>query len=211
MWPGPLGTGHGLSVQTLHESAPRSAKENKAFSELLALIDMMRVDQTRVRALFDDTRRHIIDMLSERAATTSQLAEALDRPKGSVGHHIGVLETGGLIRVVRTEKVRAIEAKYYRRTARTFDYSKAAEHGIELNTAFTRAASEISESRHQFSGREMPGVQGVRYARISAERAEEWTRRLWDLVEEFIESPREGDIVYGLAVALYPTNRPSLP
>ncbi|NIM02462.1 MAG: helix-turn-helix domain-containing protein, partial [Acidobacteria bacterium] len=62
----------------------------------------------------------ILDLLSDTAATTSQIAAALDMPKGTVGHHMKVLEQAGLVRIVRTEKVRAIEAKYYGRTARTF-------------------------------------------------------------------------------------------
>ena len=63
------------------------------------------------RALFEDTRIDIIELLSERAATTSQLADALGRPKGTIGHHLGVLADAGLVRVVRTKKVRALEAK----------------------------------------------------------------------------------------------------
>ena len=165
------------------------------------------------KALFDETRLAIIDMLSERAATTSQLAEALGKPKGTVGYHIGVLEAAGLIHVVRTEKVRALEAKYYGRTARTFDYSHAVEHGIEPNYALAQAAREILESRRHFEEKEeeIPAMQGVRYARISVDRAEEFAAELWTLVERFVSVPREGDIVYAMAVALYPTDRPHLP
>ena len=72
------------------------------------------------RALFEDTRLRIADLLLERAATVTELAAALHRPKGTIGHHVSVLEEAGLIRVVRTRKVRAIEAKYYGRTARTY-------------------------------------------------------------------------------------------
>lgn len=162
------------------------------------------------RALFDETRLSILDMLLERAATTSQLADALGKPKGTVGHHLGVLVEAGLIRVVRTEKVRAIEAKYYGRTARTFDYSKAVGHGIEPHFALGRAAAEISAAHGAFEDDDVVGVQGVRYARISKERAAEWQSRLWDLAREFVETPRAGDIVYGLAIALYPTTRPHL-
>ena len=59
-------------------------------------------------------------MLRERAASTSELAAVLETPKGTVGHHIKVLETAGLIRVVRTRKVRALTEKYYGRVARLF-------------------------------------------------------------------------------------------
>jgi len=44
----------------------------------------------------------------------------LDTPKGTVGHHLKVLESAGLVRVVRTRKVRALTEKYYGRVARLF-------------------------------------------------------------------------------------------
>jgi DNA-binding transcriptional ArsR family regulator len=45
---------------------------------------------------------------------------ALATPKGTVGHHLKTLERAGLIRVVRTRKVRALTEKYYGRVARLF-------------------------------------------------------------------------------------------
>lgn len=59
-------------------------------------------------------------MLRERAASTTELAAALGAPKGTVGHHLKVLERAGLVRVVRTRKVRALTESYYGRVARLF-------------------------------------------------------------------------------------------
>lgn len=165
------------------------------------------------RALFDDTRLAIIELLSERAATTSQLAEALGRPKGTIGHHIGVLAEAGLIRVVRTEKVRAIEAKYYGRTARTFDLRSVemTQAGVTPESLLTRAADEVAAGKTRFADRELPAGTSVRYARIPEDRAAEFADRLDVLLTDFVSTPRGGEIVYGLAVALYPTARPHLP
>ena len=52
--------------------------------------------------------RKIVVLLRERAHSTTELAEKLGLPKGTVGHHVKVLEKAGLIRVVRTRKVRAL-------------------------------------------------------------------------------------------------------
>ena len=168
------------------------------------------VDQ--YRALFEDTRLLIVDLLTERAATTSQLADALDIPKGTIGHHLGVLEDGGLVRVVRTERVRAIEAKYYGRTARTFELAYRPDAGIGPTTLMSAAVSEMEATAaarpHDTGG---SGISTVRYARIPPDRVEEWAERLGRLADEFVSSPRDGDVVYGLALALYPTRRPSLP
>ena len=77
-------------------------------------------DPKQLRALGDAFRARIVMMLRERAASTSELAAVLETPKGTVGHHMKVLETAGLIRVVRTRKVRALTEKYYGRVARLF-------------------------------------------------------------------------------------------
>ena len=77
-------------------------------------------DPKQLRALGDAFRARIVMLLRERAASTTELAAALETPKGTVGHHLKVLETAGLIRVVRTRKVRALTEKYYGRVARLF-------------------------------------------------------------------------------------------
>ena len=75
----------------------------------------------QLRALGDFTRGRIIGLLGQRAASTTELAAALDMPKGTVGHHVKVLEKAGLVRVVRTRQVRALTEKYYGRVARLFE------------------------------------------------------------------------------------------
>ena len=77
-------------------------------------------DPKQLRALADVVRTKIVFLLRERAASITELAEALSSPKGTVGHHVKVLEQAGLIRVVRTRKVRALTEKYYGRVARLF-------------------------------------------------------------------------------------------
>lgn len=171
--------------------------------------EVMALDQIdQLRALFEDTRLQIIDLLSERAATTSELAEALERPKGTIGHHLGVLAQAGLVKIVRTEKVRAIEAKYYGRTARHFNVSSMPQAGIPPDWMLTTAARELAAASQKYPG---TGMSTVRYARIPEERAREWQQRLEALVDEFVSLPREGETAYGLAVGLYPTDRPRFP
>ncbi|WP_298330832.1 winged helix-turn-helix domain-containing protein [Haloactinopolyspora sp.] len=172
-------------------------------------------DPAQYRALFDETRLKIIDLLLERAATTSELADALGKPKGTVGHHLKVLEHAGLVRVVRTQMVRAIEARYYGRTARTYlfegrDRDSFDGIGTDPTTLMANAAAEMANLPDE-SPPGLPAMSSVRYARIPAERAEEWQRRLSELSVEFVSEPRAGDVTFGLVVAIYPTDRPRLP
>ena len=51
----------------------------------------------------------------------------------------------------------------------------------------------------------------MRYARIPDSAAETFWRRVFELVDEFTQLPREGDTVYGFVAGLYPTDHPTLP
>lgn len=171
---------------------------------------IFRVQETaQFKALFEETRLQIVDLLLERAATISELAEALDKPKGTIGHHVSALEEAGLIRVVRTEMVRAIEAKYYGRVARTYLLADKADVGFELapDHFLQSAAKEFA----QVNDPEKGAISTLRHARIPDARADEWVERLSELAEEFTAEARGGETTYGLLVAIYPTNWPHLP
>ncbi|HXF98851.1 MAG TPA: winged helix-turn-helix domain-containing protein [Gaiellaceae bacterium] len=85
------------------------------------LEDVLVVEEPRqLRALGDEARARIVALLRERAASVSELAAALGLAKGTVGHHVKVLEAAGLVRVVRTRRVRAVTERYYGRVARLF-------------------------------------------------------------------------------------------
>lgn len=157
----------------------------------------------QLRALGNVTREEILTLLSERAATTSQLAVALGKPKGSVGYHVKVLEQAGFVRIVRTNKVRALTEKYYGRTARTIIFGKAGRDDpfFMLDDVRREGVAVEGEPLPMFT---------MRRARISEEQAVEFTERLLALTEEFIDLPRDGDRVFGLVAGIYPTNLPSL-
>src|SRR5688572_32961520 len=74
----------------------------------------------QVKAISHPVRTTILGLLHERAATVTELAVALERPKSTVAHHVKVLTEAGLVQVVRTRRVRAIEERFYGRTARIF-------------------------------------------------------------------------------------------
>lgn len=161
-------------------------------------------DAAQYRALFEPTRMEIVRFLGQRAATVSQLAEALGRPKGTIGHHVDALADAGLVRVVRTEQVRAIEAKYWGRTARTFVYGGFEGADVVIPSPLATAAEE-------YGGKGTVGMTSLRYAQIPEDRAREWTERLAALAAEFSSEPVGGTTTFGLALALYETDRPTFP
>ena len=83
--------------------------------------DILVVSETeQLRALADDVRLRIVAILRERAATTTELAGNVGLAKGTVAHHLKVLESAGLVKVVRTRRVRALTESFYGRVARLY-------------------------------------------------------------------------------------------
>ena len=157
-------------------------------------------------AVFNEkTRTDIMMMLAERPATTKQLGESLDRPKGTVGHHLKALERAGLIAVVRTRQVRAITEKYYGRIARTYAFPHLDEGGDEDHGFLAEMMQEMREPAE-----DEKRFFTLRHARISEERAEEFSAEILRIAEEFAATERDGDTVYGFIAGMYPTDRPSL-
>jgi DNA-binding transcriptional ArsR family regulator len=175
------------------------------------LADLIEVNQpAQLRAMADPLRTMVLALLLERAATVSELAAAAGRPKSTVAHHVNVLVAAGLLRVVRTRRVRAIEERFYGRIARTFQVGAVptvaglaeplCENDLTLAAAESAAAYEADRLRST-----------VRYARVTAAQARNYWRRIEAVTQEFLQLPRSGDTMYALAIGLYPTERPTLP
>lgn len=157
---------------------------------------------TQLKAMAHPVRSAILHMLLERAATTGEMAGATGKSHGTVSHHLRVLEDAGLVRVVRTRQVRAITERFWGRTGRTIMVDPL-PGDPDGHTMFVREAVEaFVPGEHGFAG--------MRYARISDERVDEFCQRLWDLMDEFLALPRSGDTTYGLVMALQATAQPAL-
>lgn len=164
----------------------------------------------QLRALADPLRATILDLLLERAATVAELATAVKRPKSTVAHHVNVLVDAGMLRVVRTRRVRAIDERYYGRTARTFYVGVVSRPGEDATTVHANALSvAAAESVPAHEADRLRTI--LRHARIPGERAAEFWEQVMELSREFATQPRSTDTVYGFAAGLYPTDYPTLP
>lgn len=164
----------------------------------------------QLRAMADSLRATILDLLLERAATVAELATAVNRPKSTIAHHVNVLVDAGLLRVVRTRRVRAIDERYYGRTGRTLYIGVVrrpgdAETPVCINGLSVAAAESVPahEADRLYTT--------LRHARISARNAAQFWERVEALIREFTLLPRSGDTVFGFAAGLYPTDHPTLP
>ena len=146
---------------------------------------------SQVKAISHPLRTTILSLLHERAATVTELAVALERPKSTVAHHVKVLNEAGLVQVVRTRRVRAIEERFYGRTARMFyvGVERSAEDD-ELPRDFNDFEVAARESSGAYRDGKLWGF--IRHARISEAQASDFWERMTDLVAEFDQLPRSG-------------------
>jgi DNA-binding transcriptional ArsR family regulator len=153
----------------------------------------------RMKALGNPLRLLVADLVLERAMTVSELADRVGRPRGSVAHHVDVLVNAGLLKVVRTRRVRAIEERFYGRSARTF----VLDHGSDHLPFVREAIDQVDSTRS-----DLPTFSTFRHARVAPDRVQEYIDRLKELSLEFSTEARDGDTEYGMLLLTFPTNRP---
>ena len=157
----------------------------------------------QLRALGDDLRTRIVVLLRENAHSITELAESLGLPKGTVGHHVKVLEKAGLVRVVRTRQVRALTERYYGRTARLFLFKSTDDAGGEdvrnvaaasLRTAAAEMLPPDDDDRTTFA---------VLRMRLSDADARRFARRLERFERDFIAANDPKGKPFGLIATLF--------
>ena len=156
----------------------------------------------QLKALGDDLRSKIVILLRDRAFSTTELAARLALPKGTVGHHVKVLEKAGLVQVVRTRQVRAITERFYGRTARLFLFKST---DTDAEDVWNVAAASLRRAAEEMLpiGSDSQTTFGVVRARLSDADARRLVRRLERLVDDFREADGDEGEEYGFAAAFY--------
>jgi DNA-binding transcriptional ArsR family regulator len=164
----------------------------------------------QLRALADPLRGALLDLLLERAATVTEMAQAVDRPKSSVAYHVNLLVDAGLMRVVRTRRVRAIDERYYGRVARTYYVGVLSRpEDKQVVSGMNGIAAAVAESAAAHAADELRCT--LVHARIPIEEVRAFWAEVQEVARRFTQIPRSGDQVYGFVAGLYPTEAPTLP
>ncbi|HJU97487.1 MAG TPA: helix-turn-helix domain-containing protein [Jiangellaceae bacterium] len=164
----------------------------------------------QLRALADPLRATLLELLLERAATVTEMAHAVDRPKSTVAYHVNLLVGAGLLRVVRTRRVRAIEERYYGRVARTLYIGMLNRpEDKQVVASINGLAEAAAESAPAHAADELRCL--LVHARIPIEDVRSFWAEVQEVARRFAQIPRAGDQVYGFAAGLYPTDVPTLP
>jgi len=157
-------------------------------------------EPAQLRAMGDPFRTQLIQLLRDRARSTQEISEELSVPKGTVGHHLKVLERAGLIRVVRTRKVRAVTEKFYGRTARLFLFqTEDPADGRAISAVTLRQAANEVELAPIVTGF------GLVRARLTKRDMERFERRTKKLMDDFRAADQAGGIPSSLTGGIWAT------
>jgi DNA-binding transcriptional ArsR family regulator len=113
------------------------------------------------------------------------LAAALEMPKGTVGHHLKVLEQASLVRIVRTRQVRAMTEKYYGRVARLFQLKSVDTEGDLGGGALAAMLLRHAADEALATGADEAGEVSVRRVRLTDKDVRRFKRRLLRLFGDF--------------------------
>lgn len=159
-------------------------------------------DPAQLRALGGELRGRIAGLLRERAWSTQELSAELGVPKGTVAHHLKVLESAGLIRVVHERKVRAVTEKFYGRVARLFLFQ--IEDPADARAA---GASTLRDAAFQLERAPAGAAWGLVLSRLDPADAKRFGRRVERLLEDFRTSDDPEGTPHRLAMAFFVAER----
>jgi DNA-binding transcriptional ArsR family regulator len=195
------------------ESEPSAACEWSGFPVCFGIIDssydyeaedvLIVSEPHQLRALADDLRARIVLLIREHAASITELSEMLSIPKGTVGHHVKVLEKADLIRVVRTRRVRALTEKYYGRVARLFVLRSDESLPDELAGGGLTALMLRQAADELVASRPADDQSALLHARLSGKDLRRFQRRLNRLVADFRRAETPDGELQALAFALF--------
>lgn len=152
--------------------------------------------EEQLRAVSNLTRHRIMAVLRFEPATITQIAERVGLAKGSSSYHVRLLERAGLVKVVRTRKVRGVTERYYAMAAGAIVLPDPGEGGPDVLMRHAVADLEASPA---------DGERHVRMAhlRLTEEQFAQLGTRLQALADEYqaLSDPSLPDV--SLAFALF--------
>ena len=157
----------------------------------------------QLHAIGEPTRWRILGRLQVGPASIQELAQALGMAKGTIGHHVRVLESAGLIRLAETKRVRGVTEKRYLRVARQFRLPETEEDGADPEVGMLPIRSALAEARPGRGKKSDPSMSLVVRARMPAARAKRFADLINQIAAEFADgAPGTGE-TFGLVGAIY--------
>jgi DNA-binding transcriptional ArsR family regulator len=151
------------------------------------------IDAAYYKALSHPLRQRLLFALGRGPATISQLARALEVAKGSVIHHLKVLQNGGLVEAAGTKQVRGGTEHYYQRVAGPI---------IMPGNPAGAGAAMLSAVAHEIAAAPGDPLLALRHVRLTAATARRLTATLEELLHDVTDEP-DASKRYGVLVAMF--------
>ncbi len=104
------------------------------------ITDVITTDPAKAKALENDVRAKILDMLADEELTIEEITEELARrneakAETTVRHHVNVLKDVGMVEVARLEDAGGGTTKFYKSNTRVFSYDLSEDADVILSDA----------------------------------------------------------------------------
>ena len=166
--------------------------------------ELVLTEPDQLKALSNDTRTKILQVLDGRPASAKQLSDLLEMSHGKTGHHLKVLERHGFVEVVETRQVRAMTEKLYGLTFERLRFAVAGTAGADrLQFLFSLASREAAPADRQ----PFEDVGRLLTVRMTQDQAAEFYRRIVELADEFASAESEGPM-FGFAGSVFLVDMP---
>lgn len=128
--------------------------------------DVVTTDPEKAKALENDVRAKILDMLVDEEMTIEEIHEELarrgeEKAETTVRHHVNVLKDASMVEIARLEEAGGGTRKYYKSNTRIFSYDlpdNADETLAEAQATATEELASLVETVYAEHGDEIEAV-----------------------------------------------------
>ncbi|WP_123539276.1 ArsR/SmtB family transcription factor [Halosimplex salinum] len=111
--------------------------------------EVVTTDPEKAKALENDVRAKILDMLATEEMTIEGIHDELHRrgeekAETTVRHHVNVLKEAGMVEIARLEEAGGGTRKYYKSNTRVFSYDLPESSGEQLASAQDTTREELA-------------------------------------------------------------------
>jgi DNA-binding transcriptional ArsR family regulator len=112
--------------------------------------EVVTTDPEKAKALENDVRAKILDMLATDEMTIEEIHDELhrrgeDKAETTVRHHVNVLKDAGMVEIARLEEAGGGTRKYYKSNTRVFSYDLPESSGELLASAQETTTEELAD------------------------------------------------------------------
>ena len=155
---------HGVTLTVI---VPLTGGKEMALLESdVPIREVVTTDPEKAKALENDVRAKILDMLAEEEMMIEEIHEELqrrgeDKAETTVRHHVNVLQDAGMVEIARLEEAGGGTRKYYKSNTRVFSYDlpeKADEALAGAQATATEELESLVETLFEEHGDEIEAV-----------------------------------------------------